>query len=323
MSVKRTALPAIMSVAFLWSSGALAGESQDVAATFDISKINQALSTAISRVSVAGGHILNIRAKLDERRTDIDKDKFGVDAAFDLANVSFQKGIVAAKVKADLQVLKESKAMPHGGFRVKGKVDLAADPVAFMKFAAEKMHQCEKAAKTKGVDRLVAQAHCDLSKQLLASQTLGDMKEAFVGMRREMVSSLSDFVTAATGELAAVQNDVVRQEMAERVKRARNFLKASEEASITDVEGGFMVEVSDIDVFGGLLEMDKARVLFTADHVHMEKALTIKAGSVLYSAAKPEIKKLLAGLEAQDECAMNAVIAHMNIRLNLLNAMID
>lgn len=323
MSAKRSLIPATVVAAALWGGASLAAGTQDLSHTYDLDKINQALGTAVSRLSLADSPITNVSVQLDESRTDLANEKMGINASFDLSQVSFQKGPVAVKGKADIKVLPESKEMPKGGFNLKLKAHLQADSVAFMKFVMAEAKHCEKAEKKTGVDRLVADSHCELSKRIATAENLDQMKEAFVAMRSETVSSLSAFVTAATGELAAVQNDIVRQEMSARVKRAHKLLKAAEESKITETENGFSVEVGKVSLLPGIANLDKAEMAFTPDTVYMAKAVTIKAGYELYEAAKPEIKKLLKGLEEQDACAISLVTSKMNIRVNLLSDMLD
>ena len=300
--------PSLLLAAFVACGGAQARASV-ATDTFDLTKINDSLRTALTEFSSAPTSISSLMYSLDPAGTDISQDRYLFDVKLDLSRTPWSDGQLNASGTFALQT--DLADQNEKGFSLAIDANYQTDALAMLKYKMTKTSHCDAPKKGAGIMNILWQRHCDYVAKLPEVTTIAQLQDLLAAMIAAHKADVTSYVhSLQLAQTQLSQNGVVASQVGSLLSHqatiAQHALDFLNGVVLQGTKDGFIL---DTPAFSGCPLLGSSGVRFTVspDAVAVKGAVHLKFGKVLYTAEKPVLAEVLHGLERGDRDAIQLV----------------
>jgi len=267
-----------------------------VTGDLDFQRINAAIKEAMDPIVAESELISKFTYAIDSSHTDLDKNLYGVDMQVE-GKEPWSDESFASNIKLILQ--HDEAASKLDAFT---NLEVSTDTLAFVRHHAQKSKVCDMEPKASGAIRVALSEDCKILPRLSNVKSFDELHQILSDHIENAKATMTLYETDLKKALEIVQSEEAKQSLGAQVAESQSYLKGASEVKLTRTVDGVKLEVGEFPVLGHL-DLKNMSIDFSPAKIHATGEGSTTLCSKMYRAAKPELLRILRGLERGEEFA--------------------
>ncbi len=302
--------------------------------TLDFAKINSNIAGVVAETIKGSAVIKSLDYSIDPETTDLAKDSYQVNKKSVLENVHWAKGRIETESAMKLTfkhkaVGLQDESRVHGRkleATLGGKMAVKGDALAMLKLmTSDKARECsgelpqESEISPSGLEAISAKHHCRMYAAVAKAEDIAAIETAMQKFVGDMRESLQVFIKSATPAVERANDKILREEGLKLIASAQEKVDTLTGVSFVSSLDGFEMKIPSMRLPKGY-KLNELELILRKDFASVKGELAFKLSERIYNAYKPEVARMLKGIEEGREYGLEHIAYHIRVDERLLGS---